>query len=69
MGGLIVVDFIDNPAKGAVNEMMRYLEGALADDPVPVQKSGLSSFGLMQFNRRRRGLSLRQRLYVVHWMC
>ena len=62
MGGLIVVDFIDNPAKGAVSEMMRYLEGALADDIVPVQKSGLSSFGLMQFNRRRRGLSLRQRM-------
>ncbi len=62
MGGLIVVDFIDNPAKGAVSEMMRYLEDALAQDSVPVQKSGLSSFGLMQFNRRRRGLSLRQRM-------
>lgn len=61
MGGLIVVDFIDNPAKGAVGEIMHYLEDALALDPVPVQKSGLSSFGLMQFNRRRRGLSLRQR--------
>ena len=62
MGGLIVVDFIDNPAKGAVSEIMHYIEDALSHDPVPVYKSGLSSFGLMQFNRRRRGLSLRQRL-------
>ena len=69
MGGLIVVDFIDNPAKGAVNEIMHYLEDALALDPVPVQKSGLSSFGLMQFNRRRRGLSLRQRILTTSAPC
>jgi ribonuclease G len=65
MGGLIVVDFIDNPAKGAVSEILHYLEDALDQDPVPIQKSGLSSFGLMQFNRRRRGLSLRQRMLTT----
>lgn len=65
MGGLVVVDFIDNPAKGAVSEIMHYLDDALTFDPVPVQKSGLSAFGLMQFNRRRRGLSLRQRMLTT----
>jgi|GEM_PF-1254687 len=62
MGGIIVVDFIDNNAKGAVAEMMRFIDAALKDDDVPVQHTGLSAFGLLQFNRKRRGRSLRTRL-------
>ena len=64
MGGLIVVDFINMSAKGAAGEMMKLLDKALKTDPVPVQHTGISTFGLVEFARKRKGLSLRQRKTV-----
>ena len=64
IGGLVVVDFIDMASKGAARELMATIERALRDDPVPVQHTGLSHFGLVEFSRKRRGLSLRDRLLV-----
>lgn len=64
IGGLVVVDFIDMSAKGAAKELMDTISAAFRDDPVPVQHSGLSQFSLMEINRKRRGLSLRDRMQV-----
>ncbi len=62
IGGLVVVDFIDMSAKGAARDLMSALDAAFDGDPVPVQHTGISQFGLVEINRRRRGLSLRDRL-------
>ncbi|NVJ96808.1 MAG: ribonuclease E/G [Alphaproteobacteria bacterium] len=65
IGGLVVVDFIDMSAKGSAKELMDTISKAFRDDPVPVQHSGLSQFGLMEINRKRKGLSLRDRMTVA----
>lgn len=62
IGGLIVVDFIDMSAKGAARELMQTLEAAFREDIAPVQHTGISQFGLVEINRRRKGLSLRDRM-------
>ncbi len=62
IGGLIVVDFIDMNAKGAARELMQTLDTAFRDDIAPIQHTGISQFGLVEINRRRRGLSLRDRM-------
>ncbi len=62
IGGLVVVDFIDMNAKGAARELMQTLDAAFRDDIAPVQHTGISQFGLVEINRRRRGLSLRDRM-------
>lgn len=64
IGGLIVVDFIDLTGKGRIEALMTTLKSALAEDPLMPQTSGLSAFGLVQINRARRGVSLRDRLLV-----
>ncbi|GHF17743.1 hypothetical protein GCM10017044_10210 [Kordiimonas sediminis] len=62
IGGLIVADFIDMSGKGAAAELMATLDDALRDDPVPVRHSGISNFGLVEFTRKRKGISLRDRM-------
>ena len=62
IGGLIVIDFIDMKGKAARQRLTKRLDGALADDPRGVRRSGPSPFGLVELNRPRVGPSLRQRL-------
>ncbi|WP_374765129.1 ribonuclease E/G [Yunchengibacter salinarum] len=61
IGGLVVVDFIDC-SKAVTQAVITVLDRALRDDPVPVHHGGISPFGLMEFSRKRRGRSLRQRM-------
>ncbi|WP_286828977.1 MULTISPECIES: ribonuclease E/G [Kordiimonas] len=64
IGGLVVVDFIDMSSKGHAKELMDTVNEAFKGDTVPVQHTGLSQFGLMEINRKRSGLSLRDRMMV-----
>ncbi|MFC4346315.1 ribonuclease E/G [Kordiimonas lipolytica] len=64
IGGLVVVDFIDMSSKGHARELMNTVDAAFKNDTVPVQHTGLSQFGLMEINRKRSGLSLRDRMIV-----
>lgn len=62
IGGLIVVDYINMSAKGSTRELMQLIERTFREDSVPVQHTGISAFGLVEFTRKRAGLSLRDRL-------
>ncbi len=62
MGGLIVIDFIDMKTKGAAAELIALMDDVLGEDSVPVRRTGLSQFGLMELSRKRSGLSLRERM-------
>lgn len=62
IGGLIVVDYIDMSAKGSSRELMQLIEKTFRGDRIPVQHTGISSFGLVEFTRKRTGLSLRDRM-------
>lgn len=65
IGGLIVVDFIDMTQKGAARELMDVIDEAAAQDRVPVQHTGISTFGMVEFARKRSGRSLKDRLQVM----
>lgn len=58
IGGTVVVDFIDLPARSARARVVDALRAALADDPEPVQVYPMSRFGLVEISRRRSGPSL-----------
>lgn len=62
IGGIIVVDYINMSGKGSVRELMAMIEASFRDDVVPVQHTGISAFGLVEFTRKRSGLSLRDRM-------
>jgi ribonuclease G len=62
IGGTIVVDFIDLPARPARARLLDALRAALADDPEPVQVFPMSRFGLIAISRRRSGPSLEEML-------
>ena len=61
IGGLVVVDFIDMSAKGAARELMTLIERMVRADRVPLSHTGLSTFGLVEFARKRSGVSLKGR--------
>ncbi|WP_308911267.1 ribonuclease E/G [Pseudokordiimonas caeni] len=65
IGGLVVVDFIDMGAKGHAAELMAAMDDAFRADSVPIQHTGISTFGLVEIARKRTGLSLRDRLTVA----
>lgn len=65
IGGLIVIDFIDMTAKGATRELMHLIETTARADRVPVQHTGISTFGMVELARKRSGLSLKDRMQVI----
>ncbi|MFQ5346728.1 MAG: ribonuclease E/G [Rhodothalassiaceae bacterium] len=62
IGGLVVVDFIDPGGARARARLLDRLDQALADDPAPVRRSGLSGDGILSLTRRREGPGLRDLL-------
>jgi Rne/Rng family ribonuclease len=66
IGGLIIVDFIDMSGKGTTAKLLELFDKALKDDPVPVRRSGISAFGLVEMARQRKGISLRDRYQTQH---
>lgn len=65
IGGLVVVDFIDMTAKGATRELMQLIEQTARTDRVPLQHTGISTFGMVEFARKRSGVSLKGRMQVT----
>lgn len=59
IGGLVVIDFISMPDRRARGQVMTRLRRSLADDPARITLDDpMSSLGLVQLARQRRGLSL-----------
>ncbi len=55
LGGTIVVDFVDLPAKAHRQRLEQALERAFKGDPLPVQVYPMSPLGIVQISRARRG--------------
>jgi Rne/Rng family ribonuclease len=62
IGGTVVVDFIDLPARAARARVLGALREAVAGDPAPVQVFAMSRFGLVEISRKRIGPSLAELL-------
>ena len=62
VGGIVVIDFITMRREQDRKKLLSRLSQALSEDPVPSQLYGMSTLGLVQLVRERRGLPLSQLL-------
>lgn len=60
LGGTIVVDFVDLPARRDRQRLEQALARAFRDDPAPVQIHPMTVSGLVEIGRARRGRALDQ---------
>lgn len=58
IGGLIVIDFIDMTDKGQVKSFLHYIDELINHDPMPVQRSNISAFGLLELTRKSQQYNL-----------
>lgn len=58
IGGLIVIDFIDMTDKGNVKSLLHFIDELIFDDPMPLQRGNISSFGLLELTRRSKNIPL-----------
>ena len=66
IGGLVVIDFISMPDRRARNQVMTRLRRSLEGDPARITLDDpMSSLGLVQLARQRRGLSLADALALT----
>ncbi|MEX1147193.1 MAG: ribonuclease E/G [Sphingomonadales bacterium] len=62
VGGLVFVDFVSMRRHRSRRDVLATLDAALASDPVRTERSGLSSFGVVELMRERRGTPLMDRI-------
>jgi ribonuclease G len=60
LGGTLIVDFVDLPARQERQRLEEALRKAFHGDPAPVQIHPMSPLGIVQISRARRGRSLAQ---------
>jgi ribonuclease G len=62
IGGIIVIDFVDMTDKGDIKSLQNFADELMVNDPAPLQRGNISSFGLMEVTRSSRGASLHELL-------
>jgi Rne/Rng family ribonuclease len=62
IGGLIIIDFIDMKDGGSISKLLKAMDKGMKNDPLPVERTGISRFGIMQLRRKKTGQSLIGRL-------
>jgi ribonuclease G len=58
IGGIIVVDFINMQGKSQISSFLAVIDNLMQADPMQIQRSNLSSFGLLEFARKGTFISL-----------
>lgn len=58
IGGLIVIDFIDMVDKGKMKSLLHFIDELIFDDPMPLQRGNISSFGLLELTRKSKNIPL-----------
>lgn len=58
LGGTIIVDFVDLPTKPERQRLEEAVRKAFRGDPAPVEVHSMSSLGIVQISRARRGQAL-----------
>lgn len=62
IGGLIIIDFIDMKDGGSISKLLKAMDKGMSNDPLPVERTGISRFGIMQLRRKKTGQSLMGKL-------
>lgn len=52
LGGLIIIDFINMSGKGDVTQLLDVIDTLMLQDPQQIQRSNISSFGLLEVARK-----------------
>lgn len=58
IGGLIVIDFINLKDKGQIKSFLHFIDELMLNDPVPIQRGNMSSFGLLEISRKSKQKNL-----------
>lgn len=58
IGGIIIIDFINNLNGGAISRLLKSVDRGIKQDHAQVERTGLSRFGIMQLQRQKKGPSL-----------
>jgi len=58
ISGLIVIDFINLSGKSTISNLLAVVDNLIQNDPIQVQRSNLSAFGLLELARKARHLAL-----------
>lgn len=58
IGGIIVIDFVDMTDKGDIKSLQNFADELMTNDPAPMQRGNISSFGLMEVTRSGKVTSL-----------
>jgi ribonuclease G len=69
LGGTIVVDFVDLPTRPERQRLEEALRKAFRDDPAPLEIHQMSSLGIVQLSRARRGQPLAERFLAPCGRC
>ena len=69
LGGTIIVDFVDLPSRPERQRLEEALRKAFRQDPAPVEIHQMSSLGIVQLSRARRGAPLAARFRVLCASC
>ncbi len=62
ISGLIVVDFINISGKSDVSNLLTVVDNLIQNDPIQIQRSNLSAFGLLELARKAGHLALSQQI-------
>ena len=62
LSGLIVIDFINMSGKANVSNLLTVVDNLIQDDPLQIQRSNLSAFGLLELARKGRHLPLNRQM-------
>lgn len=68
LGGTLIVDFVDLPTKPERQRLEEAVRKAFRGDPAPVEIHPMSSLGIMQISRARRGQALAS-LFLTSCTC
>jgi ribonuclease G len=69
LGGTIIVDFVDLPSRPERQRLEEALRKAFRHDPAPIEIHQMSSLGIVQLSRARRGAPLAARFSVACSCC
>jgi len=58
ISGLMVIDYINMSGKADISNLLTVVDNCILSDPVQIQRSSLSSFGLLELTRKGRHLAL-----------
>jgi len=69
IGGIVIIDFIDMPAKDYYDRLLKELQSAVKGDSAHIELIGFTKLGLFEMTRKRKSPSVDQLLFTSCPVC